>query len=141
MEELLQLREYIQAQKYQEALTLINDMEEMSLEDKLHKIRSYSIILLLHLIKQKAENRTTRSWDVSIKNALAEIRYVNKRRKSKGFYANFDELKQIIEEAYEMALSRAALEAFEGQFSEEELSDKIDRTEIIDLAFQKIISN
>ncbi len=138
MEELLQLRAFIQAKKYNEALSLINNMEEMSLEDKLHKIRSYSIILLLHLIKQKAENRSTRSWDVSIKNALAEIRYVNKRRKSKGFYANEEELRQILTEAFDLALGRAALEAFEGQYSEEELSDNIDRKEIIDLAFHNI---
>ncbi len=41
----------------------------MSKEDKIHKIRSYAIILLIHLIKQEAEQRTTRSWDCSIYSA------------------------------------------------------------------------
>jgi hypothetical protein len=66
MEELLELRSYIEQQRYPEALNLIAELEEMSREDKINKIRSFAVILLLHLIKQEAEKRTTRSWDVSI---------------------------------------------------------------------------
>ncbi len=66
MEELTMLRQYIEGHNYQEALLLIEEMEEMSKEDKLNKIYSYGVILLLHLIKQAAEKRTTRSWDFSI---------------------------------------------------------------------------
>jgi hypothetical protein len=36
----------------------------------------------MHLIKQQAENRTTRSWEVSIRNFVREIQRENKRRKS-----------------------------------------------------------
>ncbi|MHC5833794.1 MAG: DUF29 family protein, partial [Nostoc sp.] len=88
--------------------------EEMSREDKLNKIYSYAVILLLHLIKQEAEKRSTRSWEFSIYNASKEIKRVNKRRKSGGCYANEEELKEILTDAFDTALKKAALEALEG---------------------------
>ena len=84
MEEFLELRRYIEEQRYAEALDLLAEMEEMSREDKVHKIYSFAGILLLHLIKQRAEQRTTRSWDLSIRNAARQIARVNKRYKSGG---------------------------------------------------------
>jgi replicative superfamily II helicase len=81
--------------------------------------------LLIHLIKQAAEQRTTRSWDYSIANAAEEIQYVNKRRKSGGYYLNSDELKEVIAEAYQTALRKAALEAFEGQYTTEQLANQV----------------
>jgi len=35
---------------------------------------------------QKAENRTTRSWDVSIRNSILEIQDLNATPSSKGTY-------------------------------------------------------
>ena|SRR5437763_17211650 len=70
MEELLELRRYIEQQRYTEALDLLAAMEEMSREDKLNKIYSCAEILLLHLIKQGAEQCTTRSWELSMRNAV-----------------------------------------------------------------------
>jgi hypothetical protein len=55
MEELVELRRYIEQQRYAETLDLIAEMEEMSREDKINKIYSFAEILLLHLIKQEAE--------------------------------------------------------------------------------------
>ena len=97
----------------------------MSKEDKLNKIYSYAVILLLHLIKQSAEKRSTRSWEFYIYNSTKEIKRVNKRRKSGEYYANEEELKEIIADAFDTAIKRSALEAFEGQYSEKELSKKI----------------
>ena len=62
MDELLELRTHIEQGRYAEALTLIGEMEEMSRDDKINKIESFLHILLLHLIKQAVEQRTTRSW-------------------------------------------------------------------------------
>lgn len=55
-------------------------MEEMSCDDKITKIFSYAEILILHLIKQYAEKRSTRSWDASIRNWAYKISYINKRK-------------------------------------------------------------
>ena len=73
MEELLELNAYVEQGNYAEALTLIGEMEEMSKDDKISKIESFMEILLIHLIKQHAEKRTTRSWEVSIRNAVHKI--------------------------------------------------------------------
>ena len=138
MEELLTLRQYIQEQNYNKALELIAEMEEMSKEDKLNKIYSYAVILLLHLIKQAAEERSTRSWDFSIYNASKEIRRVNKRRKSGGYYANDTELKETLDDAFDTAIKKAALEAFEGQCTEAEIADKIDSQKVLATALEYI---
>ncbi|MGB3780935.1 MAG: DUF29 family protein, partial [Tunicatimonas sp.] len=90
------------------------------------KIRSYLTIVLVHLIKRAAEQRTTRSWDFSIRNAAREIKYVNKRRKSGGHYASEQELDELVEEAYATAIDKAALEAFEGMYTEQELEARIE---------------
>ncbi|BAU63255.1 unknown protein [Stanieria sp. NIES-3757] len=125
-EELIELRKSIEAHDYKTALLLVDRLEEMSLEDKLNKIYSYTIILLLHLIKQEAEGRTTRSWDNSILNSIEQIKRTNKRRKSNGYYASTSDLAEIIDEAIERALRDAAEEAFGGVYSEKEILDRID---------------
>ncbi len=141
------IRQYIQEQRYDEALELVDELEEMSKEDKLNKIYSYAVILLLHLIKQAAEARSTKSWEFSIYNSTKKIKLTNKRRnavlgvspmsdcdktrrKSGGYYANEDELREILNDAFDTAIKRAALEAFEGQYKEDELILKIQPEEI-----------
>ncbi len=130
MEELLQLREHLEHQRYAEAMDLLGEMEEMSRKDTVNKIRSFAQILLLHLIKQAAEQRTTRSWALSIRNATNEIIHINKRYKAHGTYVNRDDLVELLHSAYPLALARAALEAFEGQYSEQALGEMVDRTAI-----------
>ncbi len=130
MEELFELRTYLENQDYAAALALIGEMEEMSKDDKRRKIYSYTVVVLLHLIKQHAEQRTTRSWDFSIRNAVREIQYINKRRKAGGWYFSVEELAEIVQDAYPSALDRAALEAFEGQYNDAQLAEMVAREEI-----------
>jgi len=126
MEELLELRQSIKDGNYTKALELVDELEAMSKEDKLEKIYSYIIILLLHLIKKEAEKRTTKSWEVSIKNSIERINRMNQRRKSGGYYARREELQEIINDAALPALRNASLEAFEGDLSEQEIMEIID---------------
>ena len=100
MYEIEELRKKIEAQDYVGALQIIDELDEMSKEDKLNKIYSYMVILLLHLIKQQAEQRPTSSWDRAIFNSVDNINRTNKRKKSGGYYATRDVLQEIIEEAY-----------------------------------------
>lgn len=141
MEELLELRNYILSQEYAKALLIIDELEEMSKDDKLTKISSYIIILLIHLIKQEAENRSTRSWEKSILNSLDRIKFVNKRRKAGGYYLNNEELKDLIEEGYDYALREASFEAFEAIYSSTELSEKFDQNKVKEKAFELIKNN
>ena len=131
MEELLTLKELLVCGDIPAAMVLVEEMTEMSKDDKISKIFSYSIILLVHLIKQKVEKRTTRSWDLSIYNSTTQIRRTNLRRKAKGTYLSKLELSETLAEAYNIALSSAAIEAFEGRYEADELAAMCDRDEIL----------
>ena len=138
MEEILELKTYLQQGRYAEALVLAGELEEMSKDDKIHKIESFLEILLIHLIKQQAENRTTHSWEVSIRNASRKINAINKRRKAGGTYLTEAELGEAIREAWDSALASASLEAFEGRYDETELAQKVNREKIFQEAKQHI---
>jgi hypothetical protein len=138
MEELLTLKELLHQGNITEALLIVEELEEMSKSDKLNKIFSYGIILLLHLIKQAAENRTTRSWNLSIRNSVKQIQRSNSREKAKGTYMSEAELATTLEDAYDLALEKAAIEAFEGQYEAEELSKLVQQEEIIKKAMNLI---
>jgi len=130
MEELYELRAYIEQGKYPQALVLLGEMEEMSRDDKINKIASFLEILLLHVIKQHAEKRTTRSWDVSIYNAVNQIKRTNKRHKAGGNYLTREELQEAIDEAYDNAIHLASLEAFGGVYDLAELAKMVDQNKI-----------
>ncbi len=139
MEELFELKKYIEQQDYVSALTLIGEMEEMSRDDKINKIESFLEILILHLIKQHAEQRSTRSWEISIRNSVRAVNRINKRRKAGGYYLTEDDLKAAIEEIYLTALDRATLEAFEGRYDDIELGKKINAEQIRSQALQIVL--
>lgn len=139
MEELLELRGHIEQGRYAQALALIGEMEEMSHDDKINKIEGFLHILLLHLIKQQAEGRSTKSWEVSIKNSAEGVNRVNKRRKAGGYYLTLDELKQSVDEIYPASLRQASLEAYEGRFSDVELAAQFDEGVLKAKALQMVL--
>ena len=138
MEELLELRTLLTQGNIPDALVLVEEMTEMSKDDKINKIYSYGVILLLHLIKQQVEKRTTRSWELSIRNAVRQINRTNKRRKANGYYLTDNELRETLADAYDSALDGASLEAFEGRYSGEELSGMVDYDLLIKSALDLI---
>jgi hypothetical protein len=131
MEELIELRSLVQGRELDAALALIDELEEMSKDDKINKIYSYAVILLLHLIKQAAEKRSTNSWEVSIRNSAISIQRTNKRRKAGGNYLSDRELMEILEDAYDRALDNASLEAFGGAYDAITLGKMVNRSEIL----------
>jgi hypothetical protein len=96
-------------------------------------------VLLTHLIKQAIEKRTTKSWDVSIRNAVRQIRRINKRRKTGGWYLTHEALLTALEEAYESALDTASLEVLEGKYTATELDSLIERAVILRQALGQIL--
>lgn len=141
MEELLELRTLLMGGHISDALLLVEEMTEMSKDDKLNKVFSFSIILLMHLIKQQAEKHSTRSWDVTIRHAVRQIQRSNKRRKAGGNYLSAAELLETLTDAYESALDAAALEAFGGTYEAPEIAAMIDREGIIQEAIALILEN
>ncbi|NEO30306.1 MAG: DUF29 domain-containing protein [Symploca sp. SIO3C6] len=136
MEELLELKQLLQAGKVDQALLLVDELEEMSLSDKINKIDSYGVILLIHLIKQNAESRLTRSWEVSIESAVREIHKTNKYRKAGGYFLSETQLLEILEDGYQVAMKKAALEAFEGRYETDELAVMVDKPGILSQAME-----
>jgi hypothetical protein len=138
MEELWELRRYLEASDVAGALALLDEMEAMAKDDKIDRIASYIQVLLVHLVKQAVEQRTTKSWQASIRNALYHICRTNKRRKVGGRYLTEAELGEIIEEVYDAALNWAAQEACEGLYTAEQLATMHERAQVVAAAFQRI---
>ncbi|MBN3881225.1 MULTISPECIES: DUF29 family protein [unclassified Nostoc] len=139
MEELLTLKDLLVKGDVQGALIIVEELTEMSRNDIIKTIRSYAVILLLHLIKQQAENRTTRSWEVSIRNSVREIQRENKRRQAGGYYLAPEELLEILAEAYLNAIDEASLEVEEGRYEAQELEKLVNQEEIINRALTLIL--
>lgn len=138
MEELLTLKSLLLKGDIPGSLAIVEELEEMSKKDIINTIRSYAVILLLHLIKQQAENRTTRSWGISIRNSVLEIQEENKRPKSAGFYLPLEELFMVLETAYRQAINKASLEVEEGRYEPKELSQLVNQEAIINQAMTLI---
>ncbi|MBE9178804.1 DUF29 family protein [Oculatella sp. LEGE 06141] len=131
MEELLDLKSLLLQGDVVGALAIVEELEEMSRDDKINNIRSYAVVLLLHLIKQQAEKRTTRSWEISIRNSALEIKNKNKRRRAGGVYLPAEELRLTLEEAFPLAINSASLDVEEGRYTPEELEQLVDQNDII----------
>jgi NTP pyrophosphatase (non-canonical NTP hydrolase) len=139
MEEILQLKEYLIGARYDDALMLVGEMEEMAREDKINKVHSYCVVLLIHLIKRHAEGHTTRSWDASIYNSLKTIARTNKRKNSGGYYLDVEGLQEELADALDEALQVASLEAFSGSFTPSELLEKFDQKAVLHEALTMIL--
>ena len=135
MEELLELKALLLKGDIKGSLAILENLEDMSKNGIISTIRSYAVILLLHLIKQQAEKRTTRSWDVSIRNSVREIQRQNKRRKAAGYYLSDEELTDTLNDAYLNALDTASLKVELACYQSEQLEAIIDKNKLISTAF------
>ena len=135
MEELLELKALLLKGDIKGSLAIVEELEDMSKNGIISTIRSYAVILLLHLIKQQAEKRTTRSWDVSIRNSVREIQRQNKRRKAAGYYLSDEELTDTLNDAYLNALDAASLEVEAACYQSEQIEAIIDKSKVISTAF------
>lgn len=137
MEELLELKKLLLNGDIKGSLVIVEELEEMGKSSIIDNISSWAEILLLYLIKQQAENRTTRSWEVYIRNSVRKIERKNKRRTG-GYYLNPEELFATLKTAYVTAIDAAALEVEEGRYYPEELEQLINKQEILNRAFELI---
>ena len=69
---------------------------------------------------------------------MREINKINKRRKSGGVYLNQRELMEILQQGYQVALKRAALEAYEGRYETEELAAMVNEQEVLSQSLELI---
>lgn len=140
MDELEALRKLIEEQDYSAALTLIDEMDEMAKDDKITKVESFLEVLLVHLIKQRAEQRLTSSWERSIETSLRGITRSNKRRSAGGFYLKSEEIQAALDETFPYALKEAAREAFGGAFEPKKLLQMFDPQSVKQQALDLILN-
>ncbi|MEP0771948.1 DUF29 family protein, partial [Trichocoleus sp. ST-U1] len=76
-QELTDLKASILEGRYEDALSLVDDLEGMSKKAILQNIESFLSRMLVHLIKNKIEQRLTNSWAVSIRDSLLKIQALN----------------------------------------------------------------
>ncbi len=94
---------------------------------------------MVHLIKQQVEKRTTSSWNDSIAFSLVDIRILNRRKKSKGTYLNYDDFKEMLQEdAIELAIIKARKEVLKGKVSIKELTELVDKDTLVRMALEAI---
>ena len=140
MEELLQLKNYLLARNYEEAILIVEELETMSRQDKINTLESYLTVLLIHLIKIQIEKGITNSWLVSIRNSIYEIKRRNRLGK-KSHYIKQGEWLEHFNEVISEAIVDTAQEIF-GGIDTKELRTKIDLTflqgqtfELLDLTY------
>ena len=140
-QELIELKEAIAHYDYQKALEIVNDLEAMIREDKIQKIESYLVVLLVHLLKIQVEKRITNSWRASILNALLQIQKTNRMGNKKTPYIKSDEWQNYIEEVLpEVYLSASTEVKVDGrEVDDVELETIADDNSLITLALTLLL--
>ncbi|MFM7372651.1 MAG: DUF29 family protein, partial [Sphaerospermopsis kisseleviana] len=105
--------------------------EGMSKQAIFRNIQSFLRVVLIHLIKNKIEQRLTNSWAASIENAILEIKKLNMKENKKSYYINNDEWGEILTDALESAIRPATLEVMNGKFNRKQLSQLLNKEQLI----------
>ncbi|MEH1893229.1 MAG: DUF29 family protein [Nostoc sp.] len=135
-QELIDLRTCIQEGRYADALVIVDELEGMSKQAILRNIEAYLRILLIHLIKNQVEQRLANSWVASIRNSLIEIKKLNLKDNKKSYYINLNEWDTYIEDEIEVAVPDASVEVLNGIYNEFQLTEMVDRNQIIQTALK-----
>ncbi|TBR61396.1 DUF29 family protein [Mastigocladus laminosus UU774] len=133
-QEIIELRQSILEGRYDEALEIIDDLEEMSKQATLRKIEAFLVRLFIHLIKNQIEQRLTNSWIASISDSVIQIAKLNIKGNQKSYYIKVDEWQDFLEEALAIAIRPASAEIFEGTLKPSQISQRLNREILIDVA-------
>jgi hypothetical protein len=130
-QELIDLRNSILEQRYSDALAIVDELEGMSKQGILRNIESFLLRLMIHLIKNQVEQRLTNSWAASIESSILEIKKLNLKENKKSYYLNIDEWVEILEDTIELAIRPASLEVMSGKFKRQQLSQMLNKPQLI----------
>ena len=133
-QELMELRQSILEGRYDDALEIIDDLEDMSKQGTLRKIEAFLVRLVIHLIKNQIEQRLTNSWIASISDSVIQIAKLNIKDNQKSYYIKSDKWGEYLAEAVEMAIRPAIAEIFGGTLKPSQVSGRLQEKELIDFA-------
>ncbi len=136
IQELIDLKQSIIEGRTDDALEIIDDLNQMGRKSLIRNIKSYLVRLLIHLIKNKVERRLTNSWAVSIRESVLEIQDLNLMDNNNSYYVKTDELNSLLEPAFDSALYKASLEVNNGKYKPIQLLKIIDKEEVMGIANQ-----
>ncbi|BBD54789.1 MULTISPECIES: DUF29 family protein [Planktothrix] len=131
IQELADLKASLLEGRYQDALTLVEQLDGMSRQAKIDAIESQLVRMLIHLVKNQLEQRLTNSWAASIRGALVEIKRLNLQDNRISTYIKQNEWQSLMEDALESAISDASVEVFQGNCTPFQLSEMVDREAVI----------
>jgi len=135
-QELIDLRNSILEERYQDALAIVDELEGMSKQAILRNIESFLVRMLIHLIKNQVESRLTNSWVASISDSLLQIKKLNLKDNKTSYYIKSDEWQPYLEDALAAAIRPASAEVRGGLFRPSQLSEMMDKTQLIQTAQQ-----
>ena len=73
MEEILELKQSLLSGNIDQALCIVEELEEVGRKSIIENLESFLVVLLIHLIKNQIEQKLTSSWKKSILNSLVAI--------------------------------------------------------------------
>lgn len=132
IQELTDLKNCILEERYQDALLIINELEEMGKQAILRNIESFLVRLFIHLIKNQVEKRLTNSWIASISDSIIQIKKLNLKDNKNSYYIQSDQWQSYLEEAIEQAIRPASIEVLGGSLKASQLSVMIDRNLLLE---------
>lgn len=139
IQELTDLKKCILEERYQDALEIIDELEEMGKQAILRNIESFLVRLFIHLIKNQLENRLTNSWIASISDSIIQVKKLNLKDNKNSYYIQLDEWKPYLEEAIEQAIRPASVEILGGSLKATQVSVRIARNALLEIA-QKLLN-
>lgn len=133
-QELTDLRNYILEGRYDDALSLLDELDGMSKKATLRAIKNFLIRMLIHLIKNQVEQRLTNSWAASIRDSIREIQDLNLKENKTSHYIKQEEWESYLENAFDDAVFAASVEVANGAYKPAQLIKIVDKTQIINIA-------
>lgn len=133
-QELIDLRTSILEGRYADALVIVDELEGMSKQAILRNIESFLVRMLVHLIQNQIEQHLTNFWAASISDSLRQIQklnLINRKENKTSYYIAKDEWDSCLEEAIEAAIRSASVKVLDGAYNSFQLSELVDRAEII----------
>lgn len=133
-QELIDLRNSILEERYEDALAIIDELEGMSKQAILRNIDSFLVRIFIHLLKNQVEKRLTNSWVASISDSLLQIKKLNIKDNKTSYYIKEDEWQPYLEDALAGAITPASAEVQGGRLSPSQLSKMTAERELIQTA-------
>ncbi|MCT7952630.1 hypothetical protein NG798_22795 [Ancylothrix sp. C2] len=135
-QELRNLRNSILEGRYDDALSIVDELESMSKEDKINNIQSYVIRILIHLIKIHIEQRLTNSGRALISQSVNRIKRLNLKDSKNSYYLKPGEWEKMLKNSIEESIDLASVEVLDGTLKPERISELIDKNQILETAQQ-----